>query len=72
MIESVDGEYVSVSTYSPQSWSSYVELYIKLKNFKKGLINIKNEHKKCFLWCYIRHSNTLNTHQERIRKKKNH
>ena len=25
----------------------------------KGLINIKNNDNKCFLWCHIRHENPL-------------
>ena len=31
----------------------------------KGLINIKNNDNKCFLWCHIRHSNPSKTHPER-------
>ena len=34
----------------------------------KGLINIKNNDNKCFLWCHIRHLNTLKRHPERITK----
>ena len=34
----------------------------------KGLINIKNNDDKCFLWCQIRHLNPLKTHPERIKK----
>ena len=30
----------------------------------KGLINIKNNDNKCFLWCHIRHLNPLKTHPE--------
>ena len=32
----------------------------------KSLINIKNNDNKCFLWCHIRHLNTLKIHPERI------
>ena len=32
----------------------------------KGLINIKNNYNKCFLWCHIRHRNPLKIHPERI------
>ena len=32
----------------------------KLKHPKKGLINIKNDDSKCFLWCHIRYLNPLN------------
>ena len=34
----------------------------------KGLINIKNNDNKCFLWCHIRHLNPLKIHPERITK----
>ena len=34
----------------------------------KGLINIKKNDNKCFLWCYIRHLNPLKIHPERITK----
>ena len=34
----------------------------------KGLINIKNNDNKCFLWCHIKHLNSLKIHPERITK----
>ena len=34
----------------------------------KGLINIKNNDNKCFLWCHIRHLNSLKGHPDRITK----
>ena len=68
MIESIDGEYVIVSIYSPLSGSSYIELPDRLRNSKKDLINIKNDYNKCFLWCHIRHLNSLKTYPERITK----
>ena len=40
----------------------------KLKNSKKGLINIKNNDNKCFLWYHIRHLNPLKTDPLRIIK----
>ena len=45
--ESMDGEYVNISTYSSLSGSSYIELPDKLRNSMKGLINIKNNDNKC-------------------------
>ena len=39
---------------------------IELKHPKKGLINIKNNDQKCFLWCHVRHINPLNEDPERI------
>ena len=41
---------------------------IELKHPKKGLINIKNNDQKCFLWCHVRHINPLKEHSERITK----
>ena len=40
----------------------------ELKSPRKGLINIKNKDKKCFLWCHVRHINSSNKHPERIKK----
>ena len=40
IIDSIDAEYVTVSIYSPLSGISYTELPDKLRNSKKGLINI--------------------------------
>ena len=40
----------------------------QLKNSVKGLINIKNNDNKCFLWCHIRHLNPLKIHRKRITK----
>ena len=34
----------------------------------KGLINIKSNDNRCFLWCHIRHLNPLKIHPERITK----
>ena len=42
IIESINGEYVNISMYSPLVGSTFVELPVKLNNSKKGLINIKN------------------------------
>ena len=33
-----------------------------------GLINIKNNDNKCFLWCFITHLSLLKRHPERITK----
>ena len=57
--ESINGEYVNISMYSPLIGSSFVELPNELKNPKKGMINIKNNDNKCFLWCHVRPLNLL-------------
>ena len=68
IIESIDADYVNISIYSPLTGSSYIELSDKVRNSKKGDINIKNNNNKCFLWCHIRHLNPLKKHRERITK----
>ena len=40
----------------------------ELKHPRKGLINIKNNDQKCFLWCHVRHINPLKEHPEKIKK----
>ena len=68
MIESINGEYVNISIYSPLIGSTYTELPDKLKNPMKGQTNIKNSDNKCFLWCHIRHLNLVKRHSEGITK----
>ena len=67
-IESIESQYINLSTYRPSVGSSYIDLPIELKHLKKGLINIKNNDQKCFLWCHVRHINPLKEHPERITK----
>ena len=43
-----------------------MKLPVELKSPKKGLINIKNNDQKCFLWCHVRHINPVKIHPERI------
>ena len=69
IIEAMNGEYVNISIYSPLSGSSHIELSNKLSSSTKGLINIKKNDNKCFLWCHIRHLNPLKTHLEKITKR---
>ena len=70
VIESLQSQYVNISVYSSIPGSIYIELLDKLKNPMKGLINIKNNDNKCFLWCHIRHLNSLKIHPERITNNK--
>ena len=69
IIESIEAECVNIYIYSPLVGSTYIELPDKLKNPMKGLINIKNNDNKCFLWRHIRHLNLVKIHSERITKK---
>ena len=68
ILKSIDGEYISISAYSPLVGIKYIGLPIGLKNRKKDLINIKNNDNKCFLWCHIRHLNPLDKNFQRITK----
>ena len=45
-----------------------MNLHVELKSPRKGLINIKNKDKNCFLWCHVRHINPSKEHPERIKK----
>ena len=67
-VESIESQYINISTYRPLTGSSYMDLPIELKSPKKGLINIKNKDQKCFLWYHVRHINPSNEHPERIKK----
>ena len=42
------------------------KLPAELRSPKKGLINIKNNDPKCFLWCHVSHINPIMIHPERI------
>ena len=64
--ELIESQYIHISTYRPLSGSSYVKLPAELRSSKKGLINIKHNDQKCFLWCHIRHTNPVKIHPERI------
>ena len=44
-------------------------MHSELRNSKKGLINIKNNDKKCFLWGYVRHISPVKIYPGRITQK---
>ena len=67
-VESVESQYLNISTYRPLAGSSYIDLPVELKSPRKGLINIKNKDKKCFSWCHVRHINPSKEHPEKILK----
>ena len=71
IIELIESQYINISTYRPLSGSSYTDLPIELRSPRKGLINIKNKDKKCFLWCHVRHINPSKEHPGRIKKNDN-
>ena len=70
IVEFIESQYINVSTYRPLSGSSYIKLPVELRSPKKGLINIKNNDQKCFLWCHVRYINPVKIHPERITQKK--
>ena len=65
-VESVESQYINISTYRLLSGSSYMDFPVVLKSPRKGLINIKNKDEKCFLCCHVRHINPSKEHPERM------
>ena len=47
-VESVECQYINISTYRPLSGSFYMDLPLELKSPRKELINIKNKDQNCF------------------------
>ena len=68
VIDRIDSHYLNVTLYKPLNGSSYIKLPAKLRNSRKGLINIKNEDNECFRWCHIRHLNPQEKNPQRIKK----
>ena len=66
IVELIESQCINISTYRPLSGISYIKLPVKLRSSKKGLINIKNNDQKCFLWCHVRHINPVKIHPESI------
>ena len=46
--ESIDCQYINISTYTPLSGRFYMDLPVELKSPRKGLINMKSKDQKCF------------------------
>ena len=67
-VESIESQYINISTYRPLSGSPYMDLPIELRSPNKVLINIKKKDQKSFLWCHIRHINPSKEHPERMKK----
>ena len=66
IVELIESQQINISAYRPIWGSSYVKLPAELRNPKKGLISIKNNDQKCFLWCHVKHINTVKIHTQRI------
>ena len=82
IVEFIESQYIDLSTYRPLSGSFYIKLLVELKSSgsfykqllaelkspKEGPIDIKDNGRKCFLWCRVRHINPIKIHPERITK----
>ena len=68
IVESVESQYINISTYRPLSGSSSISLPVELTSPRKGLINIENKEQQYFLWCHIRDIKLSKEQPERIRK----
>ena len=68
IVESIESQYINISTNRPLPGSSYISLHVELRSPRKRLLNIKNKDQKCFLWCHVRHINPSKEHPERIIK----
>ena len=47
-VESIESQYINISTYRHLQGSSYIDWPVELKSPRKGLINIKNKDQKNF------------------------
>ena len=45
-VESIESQYINISTYRPLAGSSYIDLPVELRSPTKGLINMKKQRSK--------------------------
>jgi hypothetical protein len=57
IILNIESHYVNIAMYKPLAGSSYMKLPADISNSMCGLINMKNDDKKCFMWSHVRHLN---------------
>ena len=69
IVEEIISQFLNVSSYLPQSGSTYIKLADELNHPMKGLINIKIDDNKCFSGCHVRHLNLDCVKPNRITKK---
>ena len=67
VIDEIQHHYVDIVKYVPLRGNSYIPLPEELRHPMKGLINLKNEDNKCFLWCHVRHLNPQKKDSQRIK-----
>ena len=66
VIENIHQFYINIVSYVPLKGKSYFPSPEKLRNSRKGLINLINDDNRCFLWCHVRHQNPLERNPQRI------
>ena len=47
-VESIESQYINISTYRPLAGSSFIDLPLKLRSPRKGLFNIKSKDQNIF------------------------
>ena len=65
-IVEIRSHFVNIVKYLPLRGSSYLPLPKELRNSMLGLINLKNNDDKCFLWDHVRHLNPRKKNPQRI------
>ena len=68
VIERILNLYFNFVSYVPLKGRSYLPLPEELRNSRKGLINLKNNDNKCFLWCHVRHLNPIENNSQRVKE----
>ena len=69
IVDEIISQFLNLSSNLPMSGSTYSKLPKELDHPMKGLINLKNDDNRCFLWCHVRHLNFNGTKPTRITKK---
>ena len=69
IVKEIISQFLNLNSYLPLSGSTYIKLPVELQHPMKGLINIKNNVNKCFMWCHVRNLNLVDKNQQRITKK---
>ena len=65
IVELVKSQYIKHFNLYTITWNALHKITCWIEKSKNGLINIKNNDKKCFLWCHVRHINPVKIHPER-------
>ncbi|CAB4003653.1 Gastrula zinc finger [Paramuricea clavata] len=55
IILNIESHYLNIAMYKPLKSSSYMKLPADIINPKCGIINMKNNDNKCFMWSHVRH-----------------